>query len=64
MHTNKLTIDRLEMDIWTNSTLVRGMVGAVSVDYHYTNGFLYYSDQVADRISRYNSSNNLKMLAA
>ncbi|XP_071133360.1 low-density lipoprotein receptor-related protein 6-like isoform X2 [Mytilus edulis] len=57
MHTNKLTIDRLEMDIWTNSTLVRGMVGAVSVDYHYTKGFLYYSDQVADRISRMNLRN-------
>ncbi|CAC5413279.1 LRP5_6 [Mytilus coruscus] len=53
MHTNKLTIDRLELETWTNTSVVRGMVAAVSVDYHFTKGFIYYSDQKADRVSRW-----------
>lgn len=52
IHTNKLTIDRLELETWTNTSVVRDMAGAVSVDYHFTKGFIFYSDQTADRVSR------------
>lgn len=52
LHTNNAAIDRLEMETWTNSTLVTGLRGAVAVDYHYTSGFMYYSEQAADRITR------------
>ncbi|VDI61717.1 Hypothetical predicted protein [Mytilus galloprovincialis] len=57
IHTNKLTIDRLELETWTNTSVVRDMAGAVSVDYHFTKGFIFYSDQTADRVSRMNLSN-------
>ena len=46
------TIHGLEMAAWNNYTIVSGLTRAVSVDYHFTQGYLYWTDQITDRITR------------
>jgi len=52
VHTNLNTINGLEMNTWNNYTIISGLTGAVSVDYHFTQGYLYWTDQITDRITR------------
>ena len=52
LHTNVRTIERLELNTWTNRTLIGNQIGAIAVDYHYTQGYIYWADQTDDRIQR------------
>jgi hypothetical protein len=40
------------MAAWKNYTIISGLTGAVSVDFHFTQGYLYWTDQITDRITR------------
>ena len=53
IYTNDLSIEKLELDTWVSSTLVRGLYGAVALDYHFYEGYIFWADQNADRITRY-----------
>ena len=53
VHTNLDTINGLEMNnSWNSYTIITGLTGAISVDYHFTKRFLYWTDQITDRITR------------
>jgi hypothetical protein len=53
IYTNDLSIAKLELDTWVSSTLVRGLYGAVALDYHFYKGYIFWADQNVDRIARY-----------
>jgi hypothetical protein len=49
IYANFLSIEKIEMDTWVSSTLVRGLYQAVALDYHYDKGFIFWVDQNVDR---------------
>jgi hypothetical protein len=54
IHANLNTINGLEMNSssWNNYTIISGLTGAISVDYHFTQRCLYWTDQLTHRITR------------
>jgi len=40
------------MGNWSSDRVITGLSRAVSVDYHFTQGYLYWTDEYADRLTR------------
>jgi hypothetical protein len=52
VHTHSYSINGLEIDTWSIDTVITGLSRPVSVDYHFTQGYLYWTDENTDRPAR------------
>ena len=58
VYTNSLSINGLEMDTWINDRVISSLFFLpVSVDYHFTQGYLYWTSVFQDEVTRANLSN-------
>ena len=58
VYTNSYSINGLEMDTWKNERVIRHLYNRpVSVDYHFTQGYLYWTSRYQDEVTRANLSN-------
>ena len=57
VHTTTFSINGLEMDHWSSDIVITGLYRPDSVDYHFTQGYLYWTAEYNDWVSRANLSN-------
>ncbi|VDI75100.1 Hypothetical predicted protein [Mytilus galloprovincialis] len=51
LYADTLEIDAVEIDTWTNTTIINGLHGATCIDYHYEKGLIFWTDALDRHIS-------------